>query len=113
MVCGPCLVVCVERLEQETGAAEDHTPKSAWCNSVSAALMHYNMPDMHQYWSLVVLCALNPAVSLTFGIVATMRGVQMGPGATALTLMPLLTNWLDSERVNASCTKHKSKPTEW
>jgi hypothetical protein len=32
----------------------------------------------------------------------------MGPGATALTLMPLLTNWLDSERVNAICTKHNS-----
>jgi hypothetical protein len=32
-----------------------------------------------------------------------MSGVQMGPGAMALTWMPLLTSWLDSERVNAIC----------
>jgi hypothetical protein len=28
----------------------------------------------------------------------------MGPGATALTRMFLLTSWLDSARVNAICT---------
>jgi hypothetical protein len=27
----------------------------------------------------------------------------MGPGATAFTLMPLLTSWLDRERVKATC----------
>jgi hypothetical protein len=40
---------------------------------------------------------------LTLLMVETISGVQMGPGATALTLMPLLTSWLDRERVKANC----------
>jgi hypothetical protein len=45
------------------------------------------------------------SVCRTLDAVAATSGVQMGPGATALTLMFLLTSWLDRERVNASC-KH-------
>jgi hypothetical protein len=40
---------------------------------------------------------------LTSSKVLAISGVQMGPGATALTLMPLLTSWLDRERVKANC----------
>jgi hypothetical protein len=39
----------------------------------------------------------------TLGQVAATMGVQMGPGATALTRMPLLISWLDRERVKAIC----------
>jgi hypothetical protein len=40
---------------------------------------------------------------LTPGKVAGCRGVQMGPGATAFTRMPLDTSWLLSARVKAIC----------
>jgi hypothetical protein len=43
---------------------------------------------------------------LTLGKVAGMSGVQMGPGATALTRMFFSTSWLDSARVKAICRWH-------
>ena len=36
------------------------------------------------------------------GMVAGMSGVQIGPGQTVLTRMPLLSCWLDKARVNAT-----------
>jgi hypothetical protein len=42
----------------------------------------------------------NPSKS-SLVIVDTTNGVQMGPGATALTRMPLPQSWLDRERVKA------------
>jgi hypothetical protein len=54
--------------------------------------------------------------------VDAIRGVQMGPGATAFTLMPLLTSWLDRERVKATCAAQHGRhggdyfsrePTSW
>ena len=42
---------------------------------------------------------VNSLIASSF-IVAGMSGVQMGPGATALTRIPLPTNWLLRPRVN-------------
>jgi hypothetical protein len=73
-------------------------------NSLKRALLMPKQSLNHIVFKCLLLHTLP-----TSSNVEAIRGVQMGPGATALTLMPLLTNWLDSERVNAICRWGRSE----
>ncbi len=52
---------------------------------------------MHAFHAGVIL-----TWALSGGMMDAMSGVQVAPGATVLTLMPLLTSCWDSARVNES-----------
>ena len=73
-------------------------------NSLNQALLMLKQLLNHMKFRCLLLHTLP-----TSSNVEAMSGVQMGPGATALTLIPLLTNWLDSERVNAICRWGRSE----